>query len=495
MDWTILLIAADCMPVRPAAGMLTQDLGYRILPATTEAEAADVIASGAVDLVLADVETPRVDTVALLLRLRYTHPDIMRILVVGPSPPVPLDAALARTAAFQYLIKPIQPEQCCLVVRRALETRELSRRHRRLVRELKLSSDSPMLHRAEPARIDRADARREPGIAGAVEPLYFEKLVYASRAMAELCDLAREAARTDLPVLIEGETGTGKELLARAVHFHSPRRASPLMVQNCGGIRDEVLQSELFGHKRGAFTGAIADRLGLFRAADGGTVFLDEISEVSPAFQVSLLRFLQEGEVKPLGSDKLLHADVRVIAASNKPLRQLVAEGRFREDLYFRLKGFDLEVPPLRIRPQDIPVLAEYFVEKHAGLLGHRVSGLSAEVIEIFEAYRFPGNVRELENEIRRMIAVAKDGELLTQRHMSAAFAAPPELETDDARETEGATLKQMVERLEGECVGRVLAKHHWNQSKAARELGLSRVGLANKIRRYALSHGASRTE
>jgi two-component system response regulator HupR/HoxA len=495
MDSTILFIAEASAAMRPAAVLLAGDLGYRIVSATTDAEAAAMVASGEVDLVLADVETPGFDTVAFLLRLRYTNPDIMRILVVGTIREIALREALARSAAYQYLTKPLQPEQCCLVVRRALETRELSRRHRRLVRELKLSSDSPMLNAAAPRRIDCAGARQEPETTSSVAPLHFEKLVYASRVMAELCDLAREAAQTDLPVLIEGETGTGKELLARGVHFHSRRRTSPLMVQNCGGIRDEVLQSELFGHKRGAFTGAISDRLGLFRAADGGTVFLDEVSEVSPAFQVNLLRFLQEGEVKPLGSDRMFHADVRIIAASNQPLRQLVAAGRFREDLYFRLKGFDLEVPPLRARRDEIPVLAEYFSRKHADLLGHRVRAPSSEVIEIFQSYPFPGNVRELENEMRRMIALAKDGDVLSRRHLSAAFAAWPAKRTDDHRAPEGATLKERVEQLEGELVGRVLAKHHWNQSKAALELGLSRVGLANKIKRYALSEGPSRVE
>jgi two-component system response regulator HupR/HoxA len=221
-------------------------------------------------------------------------------------------------------------------------------------------------------------------------------------------------------------------------------------------------------------------------------VFLDEISEVSPAFQVSLLRFLQEGEVKPLGSDRLTHADVRIIAASNKPLKQLVAHGHFREDLYFRLKGFVLEVPPLRARREDIRVLADHFLAKHAGRLGHRIARFSAEVIEALEAYPFPGNVRELETEIRRMIAIAKDDPILSSRHMSATFAASSELRRPDPAGAEGATLKEMVERLEGELVGRVLAKHGWNQTKAAQELGLSRVGLANKIKRYALSDGAS---
>jgi two-component system response regulator HupR/HoxA len=402
------------------------------------------------------------------------------VLLIGNEANIQLNDALARSAAYQYLTKPLHPEQTCLVVKRALETRELARRHRHLVRELKIDGDSHFLH-GKAETVAKGEAR------------YFERLVYTSEAMSELCGLAREAARTDLPILIEGETGTGKELLARAVHFHSRRSSSPLMVQNCGGIRDELLHSELFGHKRGSFTGAVSDRLGLFRAADGGTVFLDEISEISPSFQVSLLRFLQEGEVKPLGSDQMLHANVRIIAASNKPLRQLVKAGQFREDLYFRLKGFDLEVPPLRTRPDDIPVLTEFFVRKHGNLLGNRVLGLSNDVLNILKAYNFPGNVRELENEVRRMVALAKDGEYLTRRHLSPALAKLRVSPSNDrlGLPAEGKTLKEMVESLEGQLVLKVLEKSRWNQSKAARELGLSRVGLANKIRRYALTEGS----
>ncbi|HTV32714.1 MAG TPA: sigma-54 dependent transcriptional regulator, partial [Methylocella sp.] len=388
-----------------------------------------------------------------------------------------LSEALARTAAYQYLTKPLHSAQTCLVVKRALETRELARRHRHLVREFKIGEDCQYLN--------GKSNMPEKG-----EPMHFERLVYASEAMAEVCGLAREAARTDLPILIEGETGTGKELLARAVHFHSRRSASPLMMQNAGGMRDELLHSDLFGHCRGSFTSAVSDRLGLFRAADGGTVFLDEISDVSPSFQVSLLRFLQEGEVKPLGSDRTLHADVRIIAASNKPLKQLVKAGAFREDLYFRLKGFELEVPPLRARPDDIPVLTEFFVRKHGSLLSNRVLGVTNDVLNILKSYHFPGNVRELENEVRRMVALAKDGEYLTRRHLSPTFAklrvSPPGL----GFKAEGKTLKEMVESLEGQLVYQVLEKYRWNQSKAARELGLSRVGLANKIRRYALTEG-----
>ena len=451
--------------------------GYRVLAASCQAEAVAFINDTSVDLVLADADSRDCDVIALLASLRFSHPDLPRLLLVGEKVGAGLSEMLSRTAAYQYLTKPLQPELVSLVFKHALETRELARRHRRLAREFKIGEHSRCIN-VPPA----APAKSQVS--------HFERLVYASAAMAELCDLAREAARTQLPILIEGETGTGKELLARAVHFHSSRSDSPLMVQNCGGIRDELLHSELFGHKRGSFTGAINDRLGLFRAADGGTVFLDEISEISASFQVSLLRFLQEGEVKPLGSDQTMIANVRIIAASNKPLKRLVESGRFREDLYFRLRGFELEVPPLRARPADIPILIEFFVGKHGGLLGNRVCGVTDDVIEIFKAYPFPGNVRELENEVRRMIALAKDGEYLTRRHLSPSMAklhASGRTAASVADKESERTLKQIVEGLEAQVVGQVLKKHRWNQSKAARELGLSRVGLANKIRRYAL--------
>jgi two-component system response regulator HupR/HoxA len=480
VESSVLFLADPSPEVAAAADALTQGSGYRVIIAKHDAEAHDVLNNAHIDLVLADIEKSDCDITGFLAQLRFTHPDLVRVLLIAEGTPIKLNDTLARTAAYQYLTKPLQPEQTCLMVKRALEMRELAKRHRHLARELKIGEDAQFPH-----------IRTDTPAKG--EASHFERLVYSSEIMADLCGLAREVARTDLPILIEGETGTGKELLARAMHFHSRRSSSPLMVQNCGGIRDELLHSELFGHKRGSFTGAVSDRLGLFRAADGGTVFLDEISEISPSFQVSLLRFLQEGEVKPLGTDQMMHANVRIIAASNKPLKQLVKAGLFREDLYFRLKGFDLEVPPLRARTDDIPVLTEFFVRKHGGQLSSRVLGVTHDVINVLKAYHFPGNVRELENEVRRMVALAKDGEYLTRRHLSPTLA---KLRVSSHGESlgfkaEGKTLKEMVESLEGQLVLRVLEKSRWNQSKAARELGLSRVGLANKIKRYALTEGS----
>lgn len=463
-----------------ALDVLSERYAYRVISAGSVAEALTTLGSIHVDLAIAEDCAGEATGLDFLTRLRVSHPEIMRVYVT-PGSAFASEQALSQAAIYQFILAPLDVVQLGLVVERALETRELARRHRILSREFKISGGSSIFgDRSGPTF--RQESQR------------FEKLIYVSEKMAELCDLARQAATTELPILIQGETGTGKELLARAIHYNSMRRGSPLLVQNCGGMPDELLQSELFGHKRGAFTGAISDRLGLFRAADGGTVLLDEISDVSPSFQVSLLRFLQEGEVKPLGADRVLHCNVRIIAASNRPLKDLVARGEFRQDLYFRLKGFEFEVPPLRERPDDIAPLAEFFAAKHADAIGRKILGITASAVEKLSACEFHGNIRELENEIRRMVALASDGEYITTRNMSPALlAAAATRKASDAVQgfaPETATLKDQVESLEKQVVGRSLVRNHWNQSRTAAELGLSRVGLANKIKRYNLNEG-----
>jgi two-component system response regulator HupR/HoxA len=476
---TVLIVSQAGAAWSLTTASLIEEHGYRVLTARSMGGANDALHNAQIDLVIAEDAAP-VAGPALLAALRISHPDIVRVLVLEADTAAQA-ASFAAPAVYQFVRKPLDPQQIGLVVKRGLEARELSRRHRLLTREFKVAGDSTLFSH-------RHDAPFRP------ESQRFEKLVFVSEKMAALCELAAKAAPTDLPILIQGETGTGKELLARAIHYNSARRSSPLLVQNCGGMPDELLQSELFGHRRGAFTGAISDRLGLFRAADGGTVFLDEISEVSASFQVSLLRFLQEGEVKPLGADKVQFSNVRIIAASNRPLKILVAAQKFREDLYFRLRGFEMEVPPLRSRPDDIPALAEFFAAKHSDAMSRRILGLSAGAIEKLAAFDFPGNVRELENEIRRMVALAKDGEYLTTRNISPALlAAVPGRAAGNGFKPAGATLKAKVESLEKQLVKEALARHRWNQSRAAHELGLSRVGLASKIRRYDLAEAGGR--
>ncbi|MGD9920093.1 MAG: sigma-54 dependent transcriptional regulator [Pseudorhodoplanes sp.] len=475
---TVLVIARLDASWSALVDLLSERQGYRVLTAANEADALQLAHDVHIDLAIADEDGREFDGCALLAGLRLSHPDVIRVLVLAKSSKVS-SRALREASVYQYLRKPLDAEQAVLLVARGLETRELARRHRLISREFKMTDDGSAF--AAPA-----DMRFQP------QSQRFEKLVYVSEKMATLCELARTAAKTDLPVLIQGETGTGKELLARALHYNSARKTSPLLVQNCGGMNDELLQSELFGHRRGAFTGAISDRLGLFRAADGGTVFLDEISDVSPSFQVSLLRFLQEGEVKPLGSDQTTQSNVRIIAASNRPLAQLVSRGEFRRDLYYRLKGFEFEVPTLRDRTEDIAALAEFFAAKHSEATGRKILGLSASLVEKLSHYDFPGNIRELENEIRRLVVLTGDGEYLTTRHLSPAVQAATKRQPAERYgggfTPAGITLKDQVESLERHLVERTLSRHRWNQSKAADELGLSRVGLANKIRRYGLN-------
>ncbi len=473
---TVLILARGGPQWSATADVLSGEYDYRVLTARSTEDAASALSDAHIDIVLAE-HGPSGDGLSFLANLRVTHPNVIRVLALDAKTELTQQAILP-AAIYQFVRKPLDAKQIGLVVERGLESRELARRHRMLSREFKIPADSMRLH-------------VRSGISLHPESQRFEKLVYVSEKLSELCDLSRKAARTELPILIQGETGTGKELLARAIHYSSNRKASPLMVQNCGGMSDELLQSELFGHKRGAFTGAISDRLGLFRAGDGGTVFLDEISEVSASFQVSLLRFLQEGEVKPLGSDKTQTCNVRIIAASNRPLKTLVAEGKYRQDLYFRLKGFELEVPPLRDRPDDIPALAEFFAAKHSDAIGRKILGISAGVLEKLSAFEFPGNVRELENEIRRMVALAEDGEYLTTKYISPAILAAAPRQHSSVANTympQGATLKDKVESLEKYILHEALVRHRWNQSRAANELGLSRVGLANKIKRYSLN-------
>ena len=415
--------------------------------------------------------------VDLLHRLRFSHPHAVRLLSLQSVRRDEMVRAINDAAVYQVVSPQFEPEQLALVLKRALESRELSRIHRYLSRELKFA-DEVIRHENETmTRTLR-------------ETYHFDKLVFVSEKMATVCNLARKAAGTDLPVLIEGETGTGKELMAKAIHMFSARHQEIFLAQNCGAIADELLLSELFGHKRGGFTGAISDRLGLFVAADKGTVFLDEIADISAAVQVALLRFLQDGEVKAIGSDRTRQANVRIIAASNRPLRQLVEEGRFRRDLYYRLKGFEISIPPLRDRPEDIPVLTDFLINKYAELYSRKVRGVASQAQQKLRAYAFPGNVRELEGEIRRTVATVDDDGFITLNHLSAEIARArprPDRVDHPSVELDGRTLKDRVEQLEMALVRAALARHQGNHTHAAEELGLSRVGLSNKLKRYGI--------
>ena len=319
-----------------------------------------------------------------------------------------------------------------------------------------------------------------------VERYYrFDRIVGNSEQMSEVFKLCERVIDSDITVVIEGETGTGKELVARTIHFSGSKKNRPFVTQNCGGIPDTLLASELFGHKKGAFTGALRDKRGLFEVAHGGTVFLDEVSEMSPAMQTSLLRVLQEGEIKPLGSEISKKVDVRLISATNKDLEQEVNEGRLREDLFYRLSVFTIKLPPLRERFGDIAVLANHFVKKFSKKTKKPVKGLSREALECLSAYSFPGNVRELENEIERAMAMVVDSDLIETSNLNEKLRSRSSATTSgvDLR----GSLKDMVEELEKSVLLRTLKKHQGNKTKVASELGLSRNGLMKKMKRYSL--------
>ena len=480
--WRVTLVGQRLLGDHALRRHLSADYAVRAFSRAREAQASMDEALECADVVVVEQHLADGLGVDFLHGLRVGHPDTIRVLILDSAEPQVVQQAVNDAAVYQVVIAPWQSQSLLLLMRRALESRELARIHRYLSRELKFA--------------DSVVTRQNATMHQALQEVYaFDRMVFASNAMAEVCNLARKAAATDLPVLIEGETGTGKELMARAIHLFSQRHKLLFMAENCAAIHDDLLQSELFGHRRGAFTGATTDRLGLFQAADGGTVFLDEISEISPSMQVSLLRFLQEGEVRALGSDQTRHTDVRIIAACNRPLRQLVAEGKFRQDLYYRLRGFELRIPPLRERPEDIPPLVAHLLDKYASKVSRKFAGVTPEAMARLCAYDFPGNVRELEIEVRRFVALAQDGEFITLRHLPPDIAKLQPLTArgqDLCQALSGRTLKDQVEALEQNLVRATLDRCAWNHSRAAKELGLSRVGLGNKIKRYSIERAGS---
>jgi len=313
----------------------------------------------------------------------------------------------------------------------------------------------------------------------------FDQIIGNSESWIATLKLCERAIGSDITVLIEGETGTGKELIARAIHYNSARKTKPFVVQNCAGIPDNLLASELFGHKKGAYTGAYRDKKGLFEIAHSGTIFLDELAEMSSAMQSNLLRVLQSGDIRPLGSEANIHVDVRTISATNKNLSKEVLEERFREDLFYRLNVFTMNLPPLRERAGDIPILANYFLKRFCEKTNRHIDGFTSEAIACMSSYHFPGNVRELENEIERATAMAGLKRVIDVSDLSERIRLNQSL-NERAAEYEG-TLKQMVETLEKSILSQTLEKHGGNKTKAARELGLSRYGLSKKIERYGL--------
>ncbi|MDA8416668.1 MAG: sigma-54 dependent transcriptional regulator [Betaproteobacteria bacterium] len=451
----------------------TLEEDFIVFTASTVAEARIVMEQENVQVVLTDQRMPEVSGVDFLKEVREEWPETVRIIISGHTDSEDIIAGINEAGIYQYLLKPWQPTQLVLTLKNAAHLYALQRESHKLALDLRI---------AEPILRRHVEVAREQ----VKHAFSFSNIVCAPESpMKMLCEMVQRAARYDVSILLNGESGTGKELLARAIHFASSRANRPFIVENCGAIQDGLIESELFGHKKGAYTGAFENRIGLFQQAHGGTLFLDEIGETSQAFQVKLLRVLQEGEIRPLGSNLTIPVDVRVIAATNRNLEMEMKAGRFREDLYYRLSTVPLRVPPLRERRMDIPLLAQRILERASIALGQEVKGFATGMIESLMAYAWPGNVRELQNEILRMLVLSDKG-LLTPDILSPHIHLDALESNQLCKPIDG--LRGMVDALEEQLLREMLIKHQGNVSRAAQELGLSRLGLRNKMQRMGIS-------
>lgn len=446
---------------------------FEVICAASAAEAEAVLAGDLVQVILCDQRMPGENGVDFLKRVRDQWPEPVRVIISGYTDAEDIIAGVNEAGIFQYVTKPWDPEKLLACVREAAQ----------LYRLQKDGGGAPPIE-AKPsnARLRSLASNRRSAERRLFE---FSRIAHApdSPVRAAIA-LGQRAARYDISVLITGDSGTGKELLARAIHHGSARGDKSFVIENCGALPDELLESELFGSKKGAFTGAYQDRIGLFEVADGGSIFLDEIGETSPSFQVKLLRVLQEGEIRPLGAQRSRRVNVRVIAATNRNIEADVAAGRFRRDLYYRLAAFPIHLPTLAARAGDIPIIAARILLNVNQMFNRRIPGFDPETLRLMQRYPWPGNIRELHNEIQRM-AVLCDGDtnlrpdLLSPLILDFGSAAAPN------GGQAGGTLKERVEELERALIAESLKRNGRNISRVADELGLSRVGLRSKIARY----------
>ena len=445
-----VLIVDDELPAVQNLAHVCRKQGYDVTTRTSGTGALEALESLQFDLVLTDLRMEKVDGMAVLQRAREIDPDLAVILITGYAT---LESAIEamKAGAFHFIAKPIRLDEVREVIARGLEMVRLKRENRQLRDRL---------------------ADRGPGPA----------IITQDAGMLRLLEMAEQIASADTNVLITGESGTGKELMARYIHDQSQRRDKRFQAINCGALQEELLANELFGHEKGAFTGAGEARPGLIEAANGGTLFLDEIAEMTPAMQVKLLRVIQEREVQRLGSTRTIPVDIRLITATHRDLREAVAEGEFREDLYYRLDVVGLHLPPLAERRDDIPMLAYYFLRKHAVRIGKDVEDMDPGAMAALVEYGYPGNIRELENIIERAVT-------LTRAKQLTVSDLPPSLADHSVRvvrEKEGR-LPTLAEREE-EYIRYVLDRCGQNRTRAAGILGIDRVSLWRKLKKYGMS-------
>ena len=438
-----ILIVDDELIVREALSNYLREDGYETVAVGSGKEALEKVEAEDWNMLFVDYKMPGMDGLEVLLEAKKIKEDLPVIIITAYAT---IDSAVQamKDGAYDYIVKPFDPEAIALVVEKVVE-------HQRLVRENILLRE----------RLE--------------QEYKFEEIIGRSQPMQEVFEMVKNVAESDTSILITGESGTGKELIARAIHANSSRRYTPFITASCGAMPEGLLESELFGHEKGAFTGALYTKKGRFELADGGTLFLDEIGEISPKTQVDLLRVLDEKSFRRVGGMEQITVDVRIVSATNRDLKKAISEGAFREDLFYRLNVVSIQLPPLRERKEDIPLLSDHFLDKFRAETNKRIERISAKALELMMEYNWPGNVRELENAIERAVVVGKRNEIIPEDLPFFRQDMPEKTGARSLREREKLYILQALEENE------------WNISKTADDLEIDRVTLYNKIKKYNL--------
>jgi DNA-binding NtrC family response regulator len=455
-----ILVVDDDPEIRQSVADVLRQAGYDVEEAKDGKKAIKCIDAGSYDLVLTDLNLPKLDGMKVLRHVLDESPDTICVILTGFGT-IKGSVEAIKMGAFDYISKPVKSDEIVIVVEKALKYRRLERENVLLKQQLR-------------------------------KKYQFENFIGDSKPIQKVFELIEKVADTDSTVLITGESGTGKELIAKAIHYNSYRRDNPMVVINCGAIPEELLESELFGHEKGAFTGAHKMRVGRFELANGGTIFLDEIGDMSPNLQVKLLRVLQEQKFERVGGTRTLEIDVRIIAATNKNLINAVNRGTFRQDLYYRLNVIPIKVPPLRHRKSDIPLLIDFFFKKIDPRKRNGISGFSSEAGDALVAYDWPGNVRELENMVERMSILANGDQVELEDIPESIKGKGAKIEAVEVTiPKDGIVFDQAVEEYEKKLILEALNETNWVKTKAAKLLNINRTTLIEKMKKKKLAKPA----
>jgi DNA-binding NtrC family response regulator len=456
-----ILVIDDELIVCESCQRILEEEGLEVEIALSGAEAFAKMKENPFDIVITDLKMPGMDGMEVLRTIRKEYPDTFVIMITGFST-VETAVEAMKLGAFDYIPKPFTPDEVSIVVKKAIEQKNLLLENIYLRQELS-------------------------------EKYGFHNIVGKSRRMQEIYRIIAKVAPTDSTVLINGQSGTGKELIARAIHFNSPRRDKQFVTVDCAVLSENLLESELFGHIRGSFTGAVTTKPGLFEVANGGTVFLDEIGNISLSIQAKLLRVLQEREFTPVGGTKAKKVDIRLIAATNKDLEKMIKEEAFREDLYYRLNIVPIHLPPLKERQDDIPILSVHFLKKYSDEMGKTIKGFTPEAMERLIKHPWPGNVRELENVIQRTVVMI-DEEMVRVEHLilpGQQEREPTEssvpMTSEELKEIKKQLREKAVEDVEKAFIVNALDRNEWNVTRAAEEVGMLRPNFQALMRKYGL--------